>query len=398
MKKILVIFLMLFGMSNVYALEYSDYSDFSEYTDEYIQSDDLTDVRTERRYKYYKLEKELGGYGESDLLNYPYIDKEDYIYSDFSDFSIDMPEEKDGRIIEEILGYRYKKLKDVNYLEINCVVSPIVLSNIEVLYNGEKVDYEIETENLTVEGDNFNLAEGGRVRLWFDSPMDLRFLTLSFSLISGSIGNSGYHVASGYDDLQYTLYLKYYSGEESFFYKGNDAIAYSSNTPFEDYYSATELDTNRIFQDNGRVNLYRYKDILYRSYNLNKVYYDEYLTGPYEDFIYKDEFLYKDYYSKRVRSIISNPINLEEKTDEKVDIENVSSEKKTNTITDMTDSTYQIPEKSLYYPIDINKIDNLKNGETSMLFCVYLPFILILVILILVLSKLYQKNKKRVKV
>ena len=132
MKKILVLFLLFFAVGNASALEYSDYTDFSEYTENYIQSNDLTDVKIERRYKYYKLEKELGGYGENDSVEYPFIDKDDYIYTDYSDVSIEKPSEKEGRIIETINGYHYHKVKDINFLKIKVLMSDIALSDIKI--------------------------------------------------------------------------------------------------------------------------------------------------------------------------------------------------------------------------------------------------------------------------
>ena len=118
MKKILLFLILTFCVSNVMALEYTDYSEFSEFSEEVIKEDDLTDVKSERRYKYYKLNKILGPYVESPSEKYPYLDDEDYIYTNYSEVSPIKPEDKEGRIIEEVGSYKYKRVKDINYITI----------------------------------------------------------------------------------------------------------------------------------------------------------------------------------------------------------------------------------------------------------------------------------------
>ena len=134
MKKfwLLIILLGIFGQAQ--ALEYTDYSDFSDFTSEYAENNDLTDVKVERRYKYYYLEKELGEYGTEPTLEYPYIDKEDFISTDYSNLSPNKPEERDNRIIDTVKEYYYEKVKDVNYIEIGCLNEGFKISNIKVIY------------------------------------------------------------------------------------------------------------------------------------------------------------------------------------------------------------------------------------------------------------------------
>jgi len=391
MKKILVLFLMLFGVGQVSALEYSDYSEFSEYTDRYIQSDDLTDVKVERRYKYYKFEKELGGYGEDTTLDYPYIDKEDFIYTDYSNLSLDKPLEKEGRVIEEINGYHYKKIKDINYITLEASMADLTLDNIKVLYNDAELDYEIETKS--VNGNTINQC--GYIKLKFNDLVDISKITLTYDTKEKSNRDGSIIVRIGNDDVEYGYSTVYFVENKFQSWSGMNADVYL--TSFEDYYSEIELETGKAVMKLGEETLYKYKDILYRNYNLNKIYYNEYLTMPYEDYIYMDESLYKDYYAKRVRTILPE---VPEVTNEVVTAESgVLKNNNQNSISvlDKTSNAYEVPSRSIYYPLNINKINDLKEKDTKELYSLFFPFLL-LVILILVLSKLYQKKKECVKV
>jgi len=391
MKKILVLFFMIFGIGQVSALEYSDYSDFSEYTENYIQKDDLTDVKVDRRYKYYKLEKELGGYGENDSLEYSFIDKYDYIYTDYSNVSVQKPEEKEGRIIESVNGYHYSKVKDINFLKIRVPISDIALYDIKILYKGEEIEYDIEKQNVN---DNFEFEPGGYIKFNFKENLELRYLTLSYKGVnnSSSVACTVY-ISCGNDNDVYNDVEYSFLENMDMSWKGIDVLCHKKL--YEDFYSEENFPTGSAFKKIGEVTLYKYKDILYRNYKLNKVYYSDYLTGPYEDYIYRDDSLYKDYYSKRTRIIIPEitesiseiSINSDNESD------NFDNKKIVNTVLDKTNSMYKIPSKAISYPLDIKKIDSLKEVKKAGLLYAYFPFILLLVILILVLSKLYKKKK-----
>ncbi len=396
MKKILVLFLMLFGVGQVSALEYSDYSEFSEYTDRYIKGDDLTDVKVERRYKYYKFEKELGGYGEDTTLDYPYIDKEDFIYTEYSGATLDKPEIKEGRIIETVLGHHYSKIKDINYIKLEAQMASITLADIEVLYKGEKIEYELELNNAN---DDFKIEQGGYIKFNFLEDIDIRYITVSFDFISRNNKNASICVRAGRDQEDYSLSFHEYVDSGSVFWKGINIPGYASS--YEDYYSEENSPIGRACNHIEDVTLYKYKDIMYRNYNLIKIYYDDYLSDSFEDYIYKDDLLYKDFYSFRVRTIIPEKI-IEEAKSEPINVDVSTNKLNDNSIyhevLDKTQNVYKIPEKAIYYPVNINKIEDLK--EVSIFKLIY-PFIFIfitLVILILVLSKLYKKKKECVTV
>jgi len=386
MKKILVLFLMFFGIGQVSALEYSDYSDFGEYTENYIQKDELTDVKTERRYKYYKLEKELGGYGENNSIEYPFIDKDDYIHTDYSGLNTQRPEEKEGRIIEEVNGYHYKKIKDINYLKISASMGKMTLGEFEILYKGEKIDYDIDTNRVN---ENMEIAQNGYIKFKFKDNLELRYLTFSFKLLQKD-GSTLVYVYSGNEDREYTFdYLNKVVGPNSYYYEGLKASYYNS-AEFDEFYSEEKLETGTTCQLINSVTLYKYKDILYRNYKLNRIYYSDYLTGPYEEYIYKDDSVYKDYYSKRTRTI-KEDLKIEEPNLENNEIKTMK--RNEPIIKDNTELNYTVPKKAVYYPLNINKVSDIDNIETKGLLIKYFPFILLLVTLILLLSKLYKRKE-----
>ena len=78
----------------VNALTYSDYTPFSEFSENIIYKSDTVDVITEKRYKYYKTNKEMGPYLlESANSDYEYIDYDDYILSAPSQILYEKPDD-----------------------------------------------------------------------------------------------------------------------------------------------------------------------------------------------------------------------------------------------------------------------------------------------------------------
>ncbi len=396
MKKIWLLIILLCSWGKCLALEYTDYSDYSDFTDEYIESNELTDVKTERRYKYYKLEKELGPYSENSTLEYPYIDKDDFIDNGFSALSPDKPLEADNRIIESVKGYHYRKVKDINYLELVCNGKNASINNFEVYYNGEKLDYEMEKTN-----DSDILKKKDKIILYFNQKINIQYLTLNFKWLSGTINESKFNLICGYDDEEYTFETLTYTGETDVLWKGMNASSYYN--AWEDFYSSSKMAETSVLKRIEEVTLYHYKDLLYHLYRFNRIYYDEYLTEAYEDYIYQDETLYKDYYAKRVRSIVPEvqinelksirPVNNSKiMTPKPLNNPKIKSSKPLNnskaTLTCQDNSSsYQS-----YYPVKVKgNQETLKNKDLSLY--LYFPWFLIFVILILVLSKLY-KNKK----
>ena len=137
--------------------------------------------------------------------------------------------------------------------------------------------------------------------------------------------------------------------------------------------------------------IYTYQDILYRKYRLERQYYNHFLTQPLEDYIYKDESLFKDYYAKRTRQLI---IPKEEKTKSQIKPLKTIPENKPN-----ISSLNQIEKK-----LNINRLQNydisnnpIPKQEIQMWYFIG-PLLILISIFILLLSKLYKRKNKYVKV
>ena len=76
---------------------------------------------------------------------------------------------------------------------------------------------------------------------------------------------------------------------------------------YDDIYSLDKIDSTANLTYKGEVKLYQYQDYKYQSYKLEKEYYDQYLTEPFEDYIYKDE---KDYIDVPVINNVFNQTDL----------------------------------------------------------------------------------------
>lgn len=359
MKKILLVLVLLF-IPKVHALTYTDYSDYSEFTENEVQGTDLIDVKTENRYRYYKLEKVIGNYGEK---GYDYVDYNDYILSKESEMSLTKPNEKD-RVINEKYGYEYKRVSPVNFIKITNKGSYISMKNIKI-YDGNSQITEIDTRGFSSDNDivpfgRATINENGFIIIEFHEMHYLDNLKISM-IINGTnvkykfeAGENRAYVSSDFDYGNISDY------NDTFEFK--NASLESPN--YEYFYDLKKDVSNVLMTASDLLTFYTYQDKIYRPYNLNKIYNYYYTKDAVGDFIYKDENDYKTYYSYRTRDIIKDaPI-------------------KENTFTNTTS--------------DIVKVPNTSKNDISYL--IYFIIFAFLSTLILVLSKHYKKTSKRAKV
>ena len=259
------------------------------------------DMNTVRKYKYYRLNKVMGPMVLKNEVNnkYPLIDEKNYILDDLSKLSVDKPSEMDGRKIYEYDGFHYLKIPGVNSL----VITPehdTILYDIEIkktngesIYKSEdilnnisktyKLNEDINLNDLVVE------CKGGDNR-------ESQLFTIDFK----------------YDDKIISKL-----GVNSFL---NNIAVYGRQSEikkdaYENIYSLTELSLNDYLIYNGQVKLYQYQDYKYQSYRLDREYYNEYLTEPFEDYIYRDE---NDFIDVPINTVDNIEDNIEESITEPV--------------------------------------------------------------------------------
>lgn len=348
----------------------------------------LENENTIRKYRYYRLERFDGPFVLKTEINeeYPLIDEEKYTEGYLSELSINKPEEKEGRKVYEYNGFYYSRLLKANKVEIK-VSNGYALRNVSI----ESSEGEISYSNK----DNTSINSGSTNTYELNELYDFRDLT-----IKAQPDND--------EDMQvFYVYFKY-----------NDKIiseiaisTFSKNIripgtygeikkeAYEDIYVLNEVEDDDLIYK-GPVKLYQYQDYKYQSYKLVREYYDEYLTEPFEDYIYKDEDDFidvvisdtndskadglvllnnkvsEDSYVKTENKKIVNTNNEPIKTENKVK-ENMNSSSKNN-IPTQSGKVVNIKTKPL-----TNKTDN-KN--------VYYYFLLVILIILLLLA-IKCKNK-----
>ena len=176
---------------------------------------------------------------------------------------------------------------------------------------------------------------------------------------------------------------------------------------YEDYIVKKEnnIPEGRAMKKIEEVTIYTYKDIIYRKYKLEKEYYPYYLNNPYEEYINKDETDFKDYYAKRTRQIIKpKPIKTKTTTKEvktKTPIKPLKTIPEVyNPINDLSKIDDNLNTNDLKsYDISYNPISKTKTNKNEIELWYFIgPLLILICIFVLLLSKLYKKNKEYAKV
>ena len=132
MKKILLVFLLLFS-SKVKAITfYSDYSNFSYYTIEFVANSDLVNVEEKINKKYYINRKVYSENGS-------YVDKENYEEVK-SGLLTTKPEEKENRKIYTYDNSFYLNIPKVRYIYLDNSAG-IRVKEIEIYLNNKRYYY-----------------------------------------------------------------------------------------------------------------------------------------------------------------------------------------------------------------------------------------------------------------
>ncbi len=336
MKKF-IIFMLLCIPLNIYSLNY-------KYLDEYVEDDNYL-IKEEKLYKFYEEEMEytLDYYLDSNNpKEYPYksnISKE--VISSYLDLK---PKELPNRVISTYNLSGYYSLKPVNRIEIRNFNTEIVngdinLTEITILYKGEKIDYLAHCYRcsgyieVNLNNDVF-ISSGGSVNYFSTleleltkeyNPQDLEIIlyfynqssntTFSVYLFDKDVTTKfSYNSISDYFDyIKYNVdlnnalnsdmkYLKEYrlklNKDNIKKYKWDTNLIESNEELNEDFYKKV---SDKV--------VYKYKDILYKYYKINKKYLNGYfLEAPFykrdeSDYITRYLYIEKDISNKECTTL-----------------------------------------------------------------------------------------------
>lgn len=377
MKKIMYVLgiLLLCNISTVKALEnniyYSNYGEWSEFSKDNYSKTELMDVEVERRYKWFK-NKERGEYLNYDegIKKYDSINKDDYKYSDYSDWQENNPEEITDRVIETRTKYFIKKIKPIKTIYIisgNFKTEEVDLNQIYIFNNGKKVNFEstcgdcsgkYKLKNksgvLMLELDNF---------YYFD---DLEIVINSSNI--KNINSINFWVTAPKEN----------SDEEALFYRytfegsSNNSINISIcnfskvNPMYEagEYYD--KLPSLKLDDYKEEIISYRYKDKLYYFYSYDKEYVDGYFKE--KDGYDKDINDYLDYYRYRNRDKIEFSEYIEiNKSDELLDnfITSTVNYEIEGNIDYTKNGLYKVKVKTYFLTKDISVLININENEKN---------------------------------
>lgn len=290
LKKLLLFLLLCICLINVEAYTYSEWSTLypTGYEDFLIES--------EVRYKWYKEKREDVEYLPKYLFEDKSYDLNDYIYTELSEENIIYPEEKEDRIISSESKMHNFTTSDIDHIVLN-----------ELLFYGGMAFSEI---------DIYKISTNERIEYTFDKVYDANDSygvlnddnTIDYLEVNSPMKIS-INLNKYYDGNDLMIKIKYKSLGEGFkrfqleFKHTSGFTIIHKTVPMDECKDNCEL----TLMNDGSYNIYlsykvphyRYKDKLYKTYNIIK----EYEEGYYKelDGYIKDEESFITYY----RHIIS---------------------------------------------------------------------------------------------
>ena len=351
----------------------------------------LESNNTIRKYKYYRLNEVLGPmvFKNEVTDEFPLINENNYIEGELSELSTERPLKQDGRKIYEYDGFHYSKVLSVNKIEIK-VSKGYMLSDVVIESINGKIDYENNDDNNILTSDKI-------VTYKLKEATDLKNLIIRCK----GIGDT--------DKYLFTIVFKHDDKTVSEIGAGvylEDIVIYGKNAPirtnaYENIYSLEKLDDSNLIYK-GTVKLYQYQDYKYQSYRLEREYYNEYLSEPIEDYIYRDDNDYIDIIENNLfeETITNNNLITDDFINEQPVVKKTSNDVKENiSLTPKNDVTKSSKDNSnVQLPIqydNVLKISNKTSANKIKDKKIYYYFILvILVVLLLIALRIKNKLKK----
>ncbi len=351
------------------------------------------------KYKYYRLNKVLGPIVSLDEISndYPLIDKDNPIEGKLSELSPIKPQEKEERQIFEYDGYEYLEIPNIDSLDIE-LVKGTSISNIRILTKNGDIETESSGDNIIYKGEKKNFKIKDKVYL---EDLIIQVTTAP----SDEQPHLEFYFKSD-DKIVSTLYSVTLSDFTVTNY-GDQSVL--SQNMLEKVYFTEKQDSDKLIYK-GNVKLYQYFDYKYQTYRLEKDYYPEYLSEPFEDYIYRDD---SDFIVENIEENVTDVPQQKEVTSlNKIEpINNIVAKKTINNIPQKIADTKNIPNEAndlnkqiktsssiKEKPVQYNKVlkANNKNNSSSKTYdnkIITYFMLLFLIILLLLMLKIRKQVK-----
>ena len=284
MKKIFysILLILVWPILGYAEVLYSPYSEVQE-TDEYLESSDLIQVEEIEKYRFYREEIVYDdGYYSMHEVNreYPFVDLENFIWSDFSNWQEEKIVENSDTNIEERIVHQYRKRKLVDKVQLNYVCfesDEIILKELKVKVKQKEVAYTIEGGKE----DKIILTKDKPLVIQFEQAYDPIDLYLSLQVLTPSSGDFHYRYTLSLFDDEEILY------EDDFLTHTNSSIGIYrflnvkenvKNPLYEEKITMSLEKPNDNSLYLGEKHEYRYQEKKYKNYKIEKVYLEGYYT------------------------------------------------------------------------------------------------------------------------
>jgi hypothetical protein len=333
MKRLLIFFILFLIPSTIYAEEvyYSSYSDFSSWQETPVEADELTEVEIETRYRWYKNIRINDNYYLEGLNNplFAHKDNEDYIETDWSEWSTTYPKNVLNRIIEEETIYRYRYMKDIRYIHIYDAYGSygaFRIPEIKVYTGSYQLDYNVictgcnSDFNDYIKNNNINenksyINNGGHLIIDLKKEYGVDTIKIDIYLYDRGDDPKYFKIAltreNNTDSKQY-LYkynvLNFKSNEyEPNYYSYIPDESWVKDPAWDVYKTTKNKIQPTYYRQVTTYPQYRYKDKLYMYYKLERVYIDSFLLEAPDLNYLKDEESKINYYRYRKREKVVLP-------------------------------------------------------------------------------------------
>ncbi|MDD4035863.1 MAG: hypothetical protein PHS45_00870 [Bacilli bacterium] len=344
-KKLLILILLLciVPIINVNGEEvcYSDYSEWSPWQEEEVIQDDFTLVEKEKRYRWHKKERVYSNHYYLESYNdgvFPYIDWDDYISGEYSEYSREMPHSVPGRLIRRKPEYEYRNMKPIRYVYLMNSRNGYYhfkISEVNVWVNDVKINYNYYCAGCS---DNFKhsindgnifqddvyIRSGSEFRIDLGGYYNAAEVRLDLYLYDPILSHKTYEIIfSGYSNLGQPQAF-YKAVDEEFYCNSIDEVkkfeytvdsSWLKEPEWFEWETSDELIEESLTTEVNPIMLFSYSDLYYRRYQIVNNYYDinYYKDAPDYDYI-KDEEDYVYYYRFKIKELLDID-NSEEETE-----------------------------------------------------------------------------------